>query len=228
MQGFKESKVDIFLKLGGSMLSNMDKCRELASKINELSYSSKIVIFPGGGPIDKYIEKLDTDIKFPPIIHHELCSRAQDQTGLIFGNFCPNAKFFSTFLEMNQILEEGYLAIMLPMKQIIEMDVFEQTWDITSDSMSAYFANITKAKRFAILTDVDGLFDNINSENPTFVPNISATELRDKGLTCVDSCLGNFLLVNNMTCTVLNGFNTLTVESWIKEEDFRGTIISPI
>lgn len=228
MLGFKNSKIDVFIKLGGSILSDLNKCKELAAIIDNLSHVFRIVVFPGGGPIDKYIEKLDVDLKFPPSIHHQLCSRAQDQTGLIFGSFCSNAKFFTTFLEMNEILEAGHLAIMLPMKQIVEMDVFEQTWDITSDSMAAYFANLTQANRFAILTNVDGLFNDINSEKSVLIQEINASDLKHQGLTCVDACISEYLLANKLTCTVLNGFNVLAVKAWIKKESFLGTTIYPV
>lgn len=158
--GFQEFDVDILVKLGGSLLDDLEKCRLLTSELSELGRHHNIVVFPGGGPIDNYIEDLDKTISFLPEIHHNLCARAQDQTGLIFGSMCSNAQFFSSFSDMKKIFDDHKLAVMLPMNMIIQLNVFEQSWEITSDTMAAYFADLLSADKFAILTNVDGIYEN--------------------------------------------------------------------
>ncbi len=227
LPGFHTPRVEVFLKLGGSILSRFDKCRELAELLSTASRTHRIVLFPGGGPIDKYIESIDKDLHFQPHIHHQLCARAQDQTGLIFGTLCSNAMFFTNPVEIEPILDRGALAIMLPMDQIVGLDVFEQSWRVTSDTMSAYFAFLVSADRFAILTDVDGIFDSLQNTTPGPRPTINASELLSRKATCVDECLPDFLLHYQMPCAVLNGLDCNVVGEWIANDICSGTMILP-
>ena len=136
--GFQDLDVDILIKLGESLLNNLKQCKLLASELSDLGTRHNIVVFLGGGRIDNYIEKLDKTISFKSEIHHNLCARAQDQTGLIFGSMCNKVEFFSTFVEMKKIFNNDRLAIMLSSNMIIQLNVFEQSWNVTSDTIAAY------------------------------------------------------------------------------------------
>ncbi len=229
LSGFQNLNVDVLIKLGGSLLNDLEKCKVLAHELSELGKQHNIVVFPGGGPIDNYIEKLDQDLHFPPVIHHNLCARAQDQTGLIFGSMCgvDNAKFFSSFTEMQKIFDDHSIAVMLPMQMIIQLNVFEQSWKITSDTMSAYFANLLSANKFAILTNVDGLYADSSSMTGKPLDAINASVLRSWSATCVDTCLCPFLLENNLTCKILNGYDVSSIHDWVKNTTDKGTTIHP-
>lgn len=227
LPGFQGSQADVFLKLGGSILGDLSKCQELASSLSVLAASYKIIIFPGGGPIDKYIESLDQSLHFPPLVHHQACARAQDQTGLIFGSLCNNAGYFCTPTELADIFSAKKLAIMLPMKLIIDLDVFAKGWEITSDTMSAFFAYLFSIERFAILTNVDGVYQSRDDISGRPIPSLRASELKDWGRTSVDECLSPFLLKHNMRCHVLNGFKPSVVTNWIRTGECNGTTILP-
>ena len=228
LPGFQNLNVDILIKLGGSLLDDLEKCKLLATELSDLGRQHNIVIFPGGGPIDNYIEKLDQSMSFLPEIHHNLCARAQDQTGLIFGSMCDdNAQFFSSFVDMKKIFDNHKLAIMLPMNLIIQLNIFEQNWRITSDTMAAYFADIMHADKFAILTNVDGVYENSSDMSGEPQRTIDASVLQNQPPTCVDVCLCPFLLEKNQTCNILNGYDVKSVRDLIKNGTNKGTTIHP-
>lgn len=225
--GFNPSGVDCLIKLGGSLLGDLANCRKLATLFDSLAETKRIVLFPGGGPIDNYIESLDEQLSFAPEIHHQLCARAQDQTGLIFGSLCNRAEFFTSPVELPAIQKARKVAIMLPMKMIVDLDVFAKSWQITSDTMAAYFAATLGAKKFSILTNVDGLLlpsDQI--EKPKLVEAISATEMLGLGSTCVDECLPPFLNETGLACKVMNGANLEAIQEWAIHGGGLGTLIS--
>ncbi len=227
LPGFQDLDVDVLIKLGGSLLNNLEKCKLLASELSDLGTHHNIVVFPGGGPIDNYIEKLNKTVSFQPEIHHNLCARAQDQTGLIFGSMCGDVGFFSTFVDMKKIFDNDKLAVMLPSNMIIQLNVFEQSWRITSDTMSAYFANILSAKKFAILTDVDGIYEDSNDMSGKPQSTANASVLNGTSATCVDACLPPFLMEKNQTCTVLNGYDVKSIRDFVESKTGKGTIIYP-
>jgi len=228
LPGFQGQSVDAFLKLGGSLLSDLNACRRLGELLEGFAgRGMNIVVFPGGGPIDNYIETLDQDLDFSPVIHHNLCARAQDQTGLIFGSLLKRRSFFSVPVELESIFRTDDLAIMLPSKMIVELNVFEQSWKITSDSMAAFFADLFGARRLGILTNVSGIFEDPDDPDRLPIPEIEASRLLDRGRTSVDECLAPFLLKTSRRCDVLDGFDLPTVEQWLTEDDCRGTRILP-
>ena len=227
LPGFRDPGVDLFLKIGGSLLQKLDACQELAQTLERLARTHRLVLFPGGGPIDNYIESLDESLHFAPPIHHQLCARAQDQTGLIFGSFMENAGYFTRLVELGGLLAARRPAILLPAAMILDLDVFEQSWKITSDTMAAYFAHLVRADRFAILTDVDGVYDDVNRPEDGVLSELPASRLLGRGRTAVDECLPPFLLKHGLACQVLNGFDVEAVESWITGTARPGTAILP-
>lgn len=225
--GLKPLAVDAFVKVGGSLLARgVAGFSALARALDEVARTRRVVAFPGGGPIDGYIEELDRELAFAPVVHHHLCARAQDQTGLILASLGPNAGVFTVPLEARPLLDAGRLAVMLPMRLIVDLDVFEQSWEITSDTMAAWFAALFEAERFAILTDVDGVRPPGEPAGPP-VPVVAASELVGWGATCVDACLAPFLLRTGMEAHVLNGLEPDTVARWVATGEGAGTVIRP-
>ncbi|WP_228182855.1 hypothetical protein [Streptomyces anulatus] len=225
--GFRDFGVDVLVKLGGSLLADFDRARELGETLSRLAATHRVVVFPGGGPIDNYIEEVDRTLHFPPDIHHQLCARAQDQTGLMFSTLCPSSQVFSRPVEVSPILEEGRVAVMLPMEQIIGLDVFERSWVITSDSMAAWFARFFGARRFAVLTDVPGI-RRPGDEDGGYLESLSTTDAGAMGRTSIDECLPPFLEANGMSCTILNGQDHLSVENWLQGRPAPGTTVHPV
>ena len=222
MRGFRNYGVDVFLKFGGSLLSDLGCCRSLVETLEAQAARHGIVVFPGGGPIDDYIESLNETLSFEPYYHHQLCARAQDQTGLVVASMTKRGRCFDELVHMAGILEDHKLAVMLPMKMIVSLDVFERSWDITSDSMALYFAHLVGARRFAVLTDVDGLLD----DDDRLVENIDVEELAGLGHTVVDTCFAAAAKKMRRSAWVLNGREGDRVAGWIAEEHVRCTKIS--
>jgi 5-(aminomethyl)-3-furanmethanol phosphate kinase len=221
-KNFVDLKIDYLIKLGGSLIANIDKAQNLAETLIALSENNRIVIFPGGGPIDNLIENIDKQFTLNEITHHQACARAQDQTGLIFANF--NLNFFETtdnFADVRDILKRKKIPVLLPSKLIFMLDPFEKSWNISSDSMGAYFSFLLEANKFLILTDVDGIY----TKNPTkdkdakLIPKLTVNQLDDLGQTSVDETLCDFLFNASMSCWVLNGHNYDNLIDFFNQKD---------
>jgi 5-(aminomethyl)-3-furanmethanol phosphate kinase len=224
--GFRPSLADVLVKLGGSLLDRGAFPR-IAAQLEEHAGDQRIVVFPGGGPIDLMIEELDRELRFPPRIHHELCARAQDQMVLIFVASCRRGRFFEAPVELEEIFAEGRLAVMLPMEMIVALDVFERTWEITSDSMSAYFADLFDVERFLVLTDVPGIYRPGSDRSGAPEPVVRASELREWGRTSVDECLADFLLEKRLRCVVASGLDETVLPGFFGDGTCSGTEIVP-
>jgi len=90
-------------------------------------------------------------------------------------------------------------------KILKEFDPFEHSWNVSSDSIAAYFSNMLEAK-LLIATNVDGIY----TQKPTlvksnFIDEIDAKELLNFDETSVDSMLAELLLEFGANCFVVNG-----------------------
>lgn len=90
-------------------------------------------------------------------------------------------------------------------KILKELNPFEYSWNVTSDSIAAYISNILEAK-LLIATNVDGIY----TRKPTlaksnFIDEINAKELLNFDETSVDLMLAELLLEFGSNCFVVNG-----------------------
>lgn len=221
-KNFIDLKIDYVIKLGGSLISDINLANKLAQSLAEVAKEKRIVIFPGGGPIDNYIESVDKEFTLNEITHHQACARAQDQTGLIFANF--NLDVYETtdnFAGVKEILNKGKIPVLLPSTLIFLLDPFEKSWSISSDSMGAYFSFLLEADKYIILTDVDGIYDADPKRNSTatLIPKINVSTLSKENKTSVDETLAEFLLNAQMNCWVLNGYKTMNLINFLRGKE---------
>lgn len=107
--------------------------------------------------------------------------------------------------EAKQIAMLNKIPILVCSKILKELDPFEHSWNVTSDSIAAYISNLLEAK-LLIATNVDGIY----TRKPTydmsnFIDEIDAKELLNFDETSVDLTLAELLLEFGSNCFVVNG-----------------------
>jgi aspartokinase-like uncharacterized kinase len=107
--------------------------------------------------------------------------------------------------EAEKIANSNKIPILVCSKILKELDPFEHSWNISSDSIAAYIANLLEAK-LLIATNVDGIY----TRKPTlamsnFIDEIDAKELLNFDETSVDLMLAELLLQFGSNCFVVNG-----------------------
>jgi len=229
IRGFTNPNVEIVLKVGGSLLAAPPSCKQFLDELTSLALEGRrIVIVPGGGPTDNTLETLDKALSLELRTAHRACALAQDQTGLVLcdGALSHGLVPCSTFQELRSTLDAGYVAVILPSPFIFLLDPIEQTWEVTSDAVGAWFAWLLDAKRFAVITNVDGVFADGEVARPEkLIKCISAEQLVDLGHTAIDLCAASFLASRRLDCTVLNGFVPGRLRGWVEGASVIGTLV---
>jgi 5-(aminomethyl)-3-furanmethanol phosphate kinase len=207
LDGFSHHQVDLFVKFGGSILSKPDVCRAAVRQLEELhSEGMTIMVYPGGGPTDNTIEQLDSVYVFDDTTIHHACALAFDQTGLMLCDRTISRKFVpcETLEKAARCLSVS-IAVLIPSRMIVYLDPFTTSRNTSSDSMAAWFAHYVNARKFIVLTDIDGVFQPGHVGDMGFLyRDISATELARHGHTSVDACFANYVNSVRMDCWVLN------------------------
>jgi hypothetical protein len=229
MRGFTDYNIDVVIKFGGSILADKDMCHKTINSITNLVENGyRVMVIPGGGPMDNTIEALDKKHPFNPDTHHKACARAQDQTGLMISDPVWNGRLTpcETLYDVRKANDNGFAGVLLPSRLIFDLDPFERTWEITSDAMSVYFSWLVGARRTIILTNVDGIYLDGDINNPDkFVKSITAGELELLGHTAVDVCTPAFLKAKKMDCFVMNGLRSKTMLDFLSGKEAIGTFI---
>jgi aspartokinase-like uncharacterized kinase len=91
---------------------------------------------------------------------------------------------------------------------MFQEDPLKHSWDVTSDSISAYVASLLHAEKLVLVTNVDGIFSDDPKKNPdaTLIAELPAKSLLSWNMrTSVDKTLPKILLQAQLDCYVVNG-----------------------
>ena len=213
--------MNVVVKLGGSLINSAP---DIVNKLIEYSESSKdrdisIIIVPGGGIFADSIRTASKQYGIGEVASHWMATLAMEQYGYYLID-----KTGARGVDSIDDLPNG-VSILLPYRLLKDRDELSHSWDVTSDTIAAWVANMIGAgvgvgARFVKVTDVDGVL----LENE-LVREIGATDLLDMGTTCVDIGLPEFIRANNMDCVVVNGHYSERVVAAVEGGAVIGTYI---
>lgn len=231
LPGFTRTAIDCVLKVGGSLTRDLDQTARLIGALAGLAAEGhRILVVPGGGRPDKAIEAIDRERPLAPDTAHRACALAQDQTGLVLADpaIAPGTRACATIGECLGALAERRLPILLPSGLIFALEPVERSWDVTSDAVGAWVAWLIAADRYAVITDVDGIYAAGRIGEPEhLLPDIEAAALAAMGHTSVDACAAAFIAARGIEAAVLNGRFPDRVVDYLQRRPCRGTLIRP-
>jgi len=211
--------MDAVIKIGGSIAEIPDAFRALCLELSNIARKHQVVVIPGGGKFADIVRELDVKFGLPPLFSHRMAILSMDQFGLFLSQVIPNSCICDSFQEIEQVSESGKVALFLPSRLLFEEDPFKPSWDVTSDSISAYIAIKLQATKIILVTDVDGIFDKDPKQNSNskLLSKVSAVELLGHGeRSSVDRFLPTFLLENPLDCFVVNGLYPARISEILK------------
>ncbi len=202
----------VILKLGGSLLEAAPELlKQLYSRVQDTYL--ELLIVPGGGPFANLVRSLDMQHGLGEDAAHWMAVLAMEQ----YAWYLMDRTGLPGTTEPEACQER--MAIVQAYRPLQERDELEHCWDVTSDTIAAWFAYKCGA-RFIKVTDVDGVL--IDGE---MTGEISAAELEKMGTTCADIRLPAFLKRNKMDCLVINGKYPERVWAGILGLNVKGTLI---
>jgi len=194
------------IKIGGSLAKDQDSLSRLCQKLNILSKKYQIIIVPGGGNFADTVRHFYYKFKLSDDIAHRMAILAMDQYGLLLKDILNKAILIDNIDNTIQYIKGLY--IILPSKIMLSSDPLEHSWNITSDSISAYMASLLKAEKLILVKDVDGIytFDPLKNCKAKLFRRVSATKLfKEKITSCVDNFLPKILIEKRLKCYVVSG-----------------------
>jgi aspartokinase-like uncharacterized kinase len=200
--------MDAVIKIGGSLAEDPERLRALCAKLSEFAKKYAIVVVPGGGRFADVVRDFDKRFTLSSEISHRMAVLGMDQFGLLLSQIIPNSCATYLLNDAKQLSEIGVVPVFLPSRLMFKEDPLENSWNVTSDSISVYVASRLHAAKVLLVTDVDGIFteDPRKHADAKLIGRLSAVEtLKLKQRTSVDRYLPKLLLESPIDCYVVNG-----------------------
>lgn len=221
--------MEAVVKVGGSLSEDAASLESFCQQLSFLAETHRLVVIPGGGEFADVARKLYKKFNLSNMIAHKMAILAMDQYGLLLSNITPNS-YISRSLEEIKSSNKGMLPIFLPSTHIFREDALEYTWDVTSDSISAYLASLLHAEKLVLVTDVDGIFSSDPKKNldATLIEELSINILLSWDMrTSVDKALPKLLMKSRLDCYVVNGKYPERIKLILENEKTVYTRITP-
>lgn len=187
------------VKIGGSLFPKY--AIELAKRLE----NTNSVIILGGGEFANLIRRYDDEIDFSDEANHWTAIDCMDIIAKLVCDKVDSCKLAYSIEDVEKISDEGFTPIFVVSQFLRENDPFECSWDVTSDSISAYVAHLLNAN-LLIVTNVNGIYTQEPKEpGSTFISKIDAKTLLTFQESSIDVMLPSLLLRYGTNCYVVNG-----------------------
>ena len=200
--------MDAVLKVGGSLAEKPATLKKLCKKLSKIGENHCITVVPGGGKFADTIREIDQQHSLPADAAHKMAILGMDQFGLLLAQIIPNSCVTYSLKDSRGLSKRKTVPIFLPSRLMFKERPLEASWDVTSDSITAYIASRLKANRAILVTNVDGIFesDPKRHSDAKLIQRLSAQELLEfTHRTSVDKFLPKLLLKTHVDCYVVNG-----------------------
>ncbi len=170
------------VKLGGS-LANSDELPKWLDVIATAG-AGKVVLVPGGGPWADEVREAQKREGFDDGVAHRKALRAMERYGNVLAGMRANLALADDIAAIDEVLRDGQVAVWMPFEMVVADASIPQTWDVSSDSLSAWLARELGAALLVLVKSVT-----------VSDPQMRAGEMMKNGW--VDACFGGFCAGGN-------------------------------
>jgi len=122
--------------------------------------------------------------------------------------------------KLRSVLGEGKVPVFRCL-EFMDSQETDESWGITSDSISGLLAEELEADRLVIATDVDGILSGDDLIERVDIENAS-----EYAGSCIDESLPEVLDRSEIPCAIVSGKEPERIERAVKLREFKGTMIS--
>ncbi len=211
--------LDAVIKIGGS-ISRGPELPTLCREIGRLSKIHSLLIVPGGGKFADQVREAYRRYRLNETAAHHMALLAMDQYGCLLNHLIEDSYLISDPFVASHIAKSGRTAILLPSKIVFRLDPLPHSWEVTSDAIAAWIAQLINCSRLVLAKDVDGLMTPGNE-----MIEILSVELLAKHSGGVDEYLSRFLPSTRLETWIINGAKPERLSELLKIGRTKGTRI---
>ena len=137
------------VKLGGSLANSEELPRWL--EVIATAGAGKVVLVPGGGPWADEVREAQKREGFDDRIAHRKALRAMEQYGQVLAASRPGFIAAANIAAIHEVLARSQIPVWMPYDMVVADSSIPETWDVTSDSLSAWLADILNASALLLV-----------------------------------------------------------------------------
>ena len=118
------------------------------------AYPGPLTIVPGGGPFADAVREAQGPMGFSDAAAHEMALLAMEQYGLALAGRFAGLALAATPAEAETLRAKGATPVWRPREMALASDI-AASWDVTSDSLAAWYAHASGARRLLLVKSVD-------------------------------------------------------------------------
>jgi 5-(aminomethyl)-3-furanmethanol phosphate kinase len=142
----------LVVKLGGSTAGHA----EMQRWIDVLASATfPLVIVPGGGPFADQVRISQKRLGYSDAAAHAMAILAMDQFGIVIAERHRQLRVARSIAQINEVLGAGSTPVWLPSWMTIGAADMPCSWEITSDSLSAWLAGKLRADNLLLVKQTD-------------------------------------------------------------------------
>jgi (4-(4-[2-(gamma-L-glutamylamino)ethyl]phenoxymethyl)furan-2-yl)methanamine synthase len=145
------AKADMVVKVGGALLADRALLDTVLAHIEDAACDARIVVVPGGGPFADAVRAADRELLFADDTAHWMAVLAVDQYAHLLAERRSCFQLVSSAPEIEAALASKRVPVLAPYRWLREADPLPHSWDVTSDSISAWIAGALGASRLIVI-----------------------------------------------------------------------------
>jgi len=222
--------MDAVLKIGGSIFQK-SSAEKLWRTLEELIRQFSFIIVPGGGDFANLVRNYYKLYQISDDSAHWMAILCENILGFLILEHLKSAIPVFGISEISAAIKSFKIPIFLPFQYLFEHDPLPHSWEVTSDSIAAYFAETLQAQKLILVKDVDGIYTHDPKKFPEkdvkFLKTIklSSNVLSTLPTCCIDTYLPHLLRQYQRTCYVVNGFYPERLEKILRNEKAKYTLV---
>ncbi len=143
--------VHTVVKVGGGLLGKAGAFDLVIEALTAFQLGRRLVVVPGGGPFADAVRQMFRRVKIGEDAAHWMAVLGMDQYAYALAARTPGATLVEQRAEIAAALDAGGLPILAPYRWLKTSDPLPHSWEVTSDSIAAWFAGALGARRVVLI-----------------------------------------------------------------------------
>jgi (4-(4-[2-(gamma-L-glutamylamino)ethyl]phenoxymethyl)furan-2-yl)methanamine synthase len=149
--GTTARRVETVFKVGGSLLAYPDLLASTLNAIVEASMHARVAIVAGGGPFADAVRDADDRFHLADDAAHWMAVLAMDQYAHLLASMRAELTLAASEHDVESAIASGHIPVVAPYRWLRDADPLPHTWDVTSDSISAWVASTLGASQLVLV-----------------------------------------------------------------------------
>ena len=149
--GTTARRVETVFKVGGSLLAYPDLLASTLNAIVEASMHARVAIVAGGGPFADAVRDADDRFHLADDAAHWMAVLAMDQYAHLLASMRAELTLAASEHDVKSAIASGHIPVVAPYRWLRDADPLPHTWDVTSDSISAWVASTLGASQLVLV-----------------------------------------------------------------------------